>query len=176
MRSTDRSAGPRRSPPWPVVAAGGALAAESGILAGNLWNGAPTISALLTIGSVVGVFYLFRGRTIARQAALAWACVAVVLVSPALLVNHIMGGVDQPWFPWSLDGGLGFFVVSAPCLGVAALGLMGRGSRVFFGLICPACGSRRVSGVDVLFHQAHCGRCKSVWQVGAPHPESDVFE
>lgn len=99
---------------------------------------------------------------LARGSRLAWlwgrsiALVLGVVVSASVVAGYLKHEAGLPVLALSLLG------IAAP-LFVASLALGRPSAYAFYDLVCPTCGTRTGLGADLLFREARCRSCKTVW-------------
>lgn len=103
---------------------------------------------------------------------LLWAALLFVLL--AAIVVNLVALIVLPGSSsdarWTSLLPIAFFVA-------VFIGLHTRSTRRWFGLICPACGSRRVGAANLLYSRLRCNGCKHRWHRHHPHAvDVTVFE
>jgi len=167
--ASGRVPGPRPAsarPPESVLLVAGAIGVEGGALAVAYAAAAPFVAVACAAVGLACAVNLVRGRPFAWQAAAFLAVAGVVFMTPLLSYGGLLDGVEARWF--------GF--VSVPALLSILPMLLSRDARVYFGLVCPACRSKRVSGRDFWFRWARCQRCAAVWVPADTRPGAEVFD
>ncbi len=137
--------------------------------------------------AVVTVLQAILAWLFARGGQVGWGMYAFAALLFALLLGGLVSGSRLAWL-WgryitialavvvsaSVVSGYvrneaGALVLALSLLGIAAPLLvagiaLGRPSAyAFYDLVCPTCGARTGLGADLLFREARCRRCKTVW-------------
>lgn len=153
---------PRRSPPASVAAAIAALGVATAVQlalallvvrAGSVGWGQFLFAAVVAVALLAGL---------ARRSRLAWlwgrylTAFLAVLEAAAIAVGLARHQI-----------GVGLLAVGAlglvlPLV-VVSVALSRPSAFAFYGLVCPACGSRTSLGSTFLFREARCRSCQNVW-------------
>ena len=131
-----------------VQAALSLVLGRPGRLGWAMWAFAGWVWALLAMG-------LLRGSRLAWL----WGRY-LTLVLAASLVARVVVGLARREFEF---GVLAVSLTLAVPLIVTGFALGRPSAYAYYGLVCPACGSRTGLGADFLFQKARCRRCRNVW-------------
>jgi len=145
-----------------------------------VWIAVAGLAVVMVLQAVLALLFVRGGQV-------GWAMYAFAALLFALLLVGLVGGSRLAWL-WGryitiilgvvvsaavISGYLrqqaGLLALALSLLGIAAplfmVGVaLGRPSAyAFYDLVCPNCGARTGLGADLLFRQARCRSCLTVW-------------